>query len=95
MGIQRRVALIGSGQGPWISTHGLAEPRAKVTGMKSGGKLYIVMSTHAEPQASENLILAVEENGVHVLREARWMRVSCDGGGRNVICDILTKKAVA
>lgn len=95
MGIQRRVALIGSGQGPWISTQGLKEPRAKVTGMKAGGRLYVLMSPHEEPGASENVILAIVENGVHELHEAKWMRVDCDGGGKNVICDILTRKAVA
>ena len=95
MSTQRRVALIGSGEGPWISTQGLREPRAKITGMKDGGRLYIIMSPHEVPGAEENLILAVEENGIHVLRESKWMRVSCEGGGRSVICDILTRKAVA
>lgn len=92
MGIQRRVALIGSGAGPWISTHGLREPRAKVTGLKAGGCLIVVSR---DEENNLTVVAEVRENGIFELREAGWMRVSCDGGGRNVICDILTKKAVA
>lgn len=95
VGIQRRVALIGSGIGPWISTQGLREPRAKVTGLKTGGELCVAMSNEPNPEASEWAIRTFQENGVHELRESRWMRVACANGGRNVICDILTKKAVA
>lgn len=93
MGIQRRVALIGSGEGPWISTQGLREPRVKITGLKEGGHVYIQMTR--DPRDEEREERYVTENGVHVLTEYAWMRVRCVGGGRNVICDILTKKAVA
>ena len=92
MGIQRRVALIGSGTGPWISTLGLREPIAKVTGMKEGGKLMITMTNAQEPTSTGCEVLTVDTNGKHVLREARWMRVDCVYGGRTVICDILSKK---
>lgn len=95
MGIQRRVALIGSGAGPWISTHGLAEPRVKVTGMRTGGHILVLMTDEDNPQHETAQRHQIVENGVHVLRESRWMRVICQQGGRNVICDILTKKAVA
>lgn len=94
MGIQRRVALIGSGQGPWISTKGLAEPRAKVTGLKGGGEVKVLIRRDAGSYENDR-ILRIVENGVYVLHEAEWMQVSCENGGRGVICDILTKKAVA
>jgi hypothetical protein len=101
MAIQRRVALIGTGMGPWISTQGLREPTAKVTGMREGGRLRIIICDYEVPQMfhgetpDEANEVSVSENGIFSLREARWMRVVCHDGGRNVICDILTKKAVA
>lgn len=92
MGIQRRVALIGSGQGPWISTQGLREPRAKVTGLKEGGELTVEL---CESPGVDRHHKYFRTNGVFELHEVPWMRVSCENGGRTVICDILTKKAVA
>jgi hypothetical protein len=95
MATQRRVALIGSGTGPWISTQGLAEPRAKVTGLKEGGELHIFISHNENPEEGPCHIRPVNENGVFDLVEGKWMRALCINGGRNVICDILTRKAVA
>lgn len=89
MSIQRRVALIGSGAGPWISTLGLREPVAKVTGMQPGG-LIRVYCCHTPGGASE--IRLIEGNGKYDLKEVAWMMVECQGGGRKVICDILSKK---
>jgi hypothetical protein len=86
--------LIGSGIGPWISTQGLREPRAKVTGMKQGGRVQIELA-QVDPTTAAPAVLEFSDNGVHVLSEVRWMRVRCLDGGRHVICDILTRKAVA
>lgn len=87
--------MIGSGQGPWISTQGLAEPRAKVTGMKDGGELIVTVCNADNPVQETSMFRIIKENGVYELKEGRWMQVHCHNGGRNVICDILTKKAVA
>lgn len=93
--IQRRVALIGSGMGPWISTKGLMSPRAKITGMKNGGKICIAMTDADDPRVEHSITQTMDDNGVFDLVPAKWMRVWCNDGGRNVICDILTQKAVA
>ena len=96
MSIQRRVALIGSGEGPWVSTQGLRQPRVKVTGMKAGGAVIVTVCDSPQGFHREtSKQFRFEENGIHLLEEAPWMRVECSGGGRGVICDILTKKAVA
>jgi hypothetical protein len=92
MGIQRRVALIGSGQGPWISTQGLKEPRAKITGLKEGGEVCVQLCDDPAQERWHNKTF--QANGVYGLHESQWMRVACANGGKSVICDILTKKAV-
>lgn len=92
MSIQRRVALIGSGTGPWISTKGLREPVAKVTSLKPGGTLRVYCCQAEEPHGAVSEIRIITENGKFELKDAQWMMVDCDGGGRNVICDILSKK---
>lgn len=93
MGIQRRVALIGSGRGPWISTLGLLKPVAKVTGLQNGGQIVIEMCDGANPEVAEVTFMeAIRENGKTVLREVHWMRAVGQEAGRNVICDILSMK---
>lgn len=92
MSIQRRVALIGSGTGPWISTKDLKEPVAKVTGLKPGGTIVITMCNALNPVNETSAFKTIDSDGRHELREAQWMQVVCVEGGRKVICDILTKK---
>lgn len=92
MSIQRRVALIGTGTGPWISTKGLREPVAKVTGLRPGGTIVVTMCNAQNPANETSAFKTISEDGRHELHEAQWMQVICVEGGRKVICDILSKK---
>lgn len=92
MTIQRRVALIGTGHGPWISTIGIKEPVAKITGLRPGGMILITLCRDPADATNDGRILNFTEDGKHPLHECNWMQVSCVDGGRKVICDILSKK---
>jgi hypothetical protein len=80
----RRLALCGTKVGPWVSTKGVEEPLARVTGLHRGALLYV--------RTGEGLLHIITKDGLHPLAEAEWMRCSVEGESETCICEIVSKR---
>ena len=90
----RRLALLGTAQGPWICTNGVQRPQARIVGRPNGLKVVVFVcydSTISRESAIEEL--EVDVSGPHILPEAPWMRVSAPGAPKTMIVEIISRAA--
>ena len=71
--MRQKVALIGSGTGPWISTVELQRPELYISGLRSG--THVVLEQSSSPTVESTF----EQNGTFSVERAKWMRVRTEG----------------
>lgn len=83
----RRLAMLGSRSGAWISIQGMRNPHLRITNSK--GARVLVQLVQADQSAEEKHFAG---DGVYALPEADFARVSSGEGNTKMICDIISRR---
>lgn len=86
----RRLALLGSKSGAWISILGMPNPHLRIC--ESAGSPVNVAVVLQDDSVDEMLFVG---DGEYPIGEASWVRVSCGKGNTKMICDIVSRRRVA
>lgn len=86
----RRIALIGTNEGPWVDISRIKNPVLRVCKLPSHGKVVVTMKL----SDGDSFFVALDANGDHSLPVGSWAQVSVRNCTQHfTVCEILSKKA--
>ena len=88
---QRKIALVGTATGPWISVRNMRPLSVKVS-MPAGLQVQVFV-TAGEHQDDTGKMLIITEPGEYPLMDGNWARVYVMGGKPDaVLCTLYSRK---